>query len=54
MQVGALWRHGRIIELGTLNPFGTGSANAVNSKGHAVGSATAGGEDADLHAVIWR
>jgi probable HAF family extracellular repeat protein len=32
----------------------TSFANAVNSKGHVVGAATAGGEDADLHAVLWR
>ncbi len=53
-QVAALWRKRHIIDLGTLNPFGTSFANAVNSKGHVVGAATAGGEDADLHAVLWR
>jgi probable HAF family extracellular repeat protein len=54
VQVGALWRKGGAVELGTLDPFGTSYANAVNKKGHVVGGATAGGEDADIHAVIWR
>jgi probable HAF family extracellular repeat protein len=53
-QEAALWRKGHIVDLGTLNPFGTSFANSVNSKGHVVGAATAGGEDADLHAVLWR
>lgn len=53
-QVGALWRKGQIVDLGTLNPFGTSFANAVNNRGHAAGAATVGGEDADLHAVIWK
>jgi probable HAF family extracellular repeat protein len=53
-QTAALWRKGRILDLGTLNPFGTSFANAVNSKGHVAGGATAGGEDADVHAVLWR
>ena len=49
-----LWRKNKILDLGTLHPFGTSFANAVNSKGVVVGGATAGGEDADIHAVIWR
>jgi hypothetical protein len=50
----ALWRKGRTIDLGTRNPFGTSFANAVNSRGRVAGGATDGGEDADVHAVLWR
>jgi probable HAF family extracellular repeat protein len=49
-----LWRKGKIHNLGTLDPFGTSFGAAVNSKGHVAGAATDGGEDADIHAVLWR
>jgi probable HAF family extracellular repeat protein len=53
-QRAVLWRKGAIVDLGALNAFGTSFGAAVNAKGHVAGGATAGGEDADIHAVIWR